>query len=186
MDLTALITEFLGSVGGGQIEIYNEFSFQHELGIFLREHPKCKGFKVQFERNISYFEISLEEMVKKEIDIVIFNDEKSEKYAIELKYPKNGQHPEQMYAFVRDVKFAEQLREREFTKTATVVLVDAPLFYEGRKTDGIYKYFRNLHSIHGVIPKPTGNSSEKIKIKGRYDFEWIQLYGDTKFYVIEI
>ena len=34
-------------------DIYNEFSLQHELGIFLRE--KLKTFKVEFERNVKFF-----------------------------------------------------------------------------------------------------------------------------------
>lgn len=42
---------------------------------------------------------------KHEIDIVVYNDK--EKYAIELKYPVNGQYPEQMYSFVKDVLFTE-------------------------------------------------------------------------------
>ncbi len=28
---------------------------------------------------------------------------------VELKFPRNGQHPEQMYSFCKDIVFAEQL-----------------------------------------------------------------------------
>ena len=72
----------------GHIEIYNGFSLQNELGIFLRD--QLPGYKVQFERNTKFFEISGE--TKHEIDIVVFNDE--ERYAIELKYSVNGQYLE--------------------------------------------------------------------------------------------
>lgn len=35
--------------------VYNEFSLQHELGIFLREKLKKEHFKVEFERNVKFF-----------------------------------------------------------------------------------------------------------------------------------
>lgn len=81
-----------------------------------------QGYLIQFERNVSYFTPD-NKTIKKEIDITIFNEDKSEKYAIELKCPLNGQYPEQMYSFVKDIKFMEKLKSRGFTKTATVTLV---------------------------------------------------------------
>lgn len=56
MQLDLLITEFARTVTSGAIEIYNEFSLQHELGIFLR--MELPGRKVQFERNVSHFNLS--------------------------------------------------------------------------------------------------------------------------------
>lgn len=53
MDLDRQIADFAQAVGRGEIEIYNEFSLQHELGIFLR--ASLPGCKVQFERNVSHF-----------------------------------------------------------------------------------------------------------------------------------
>ena len=38
-----------------KIEVYNEFSLQHELGIFLRN--KLTNYKIQFERNTKFFDI---------------------------------------------------------------------------------------------------------------------------------
>jgi hypothetical protein len=43
-----LLGDFMDLVARAQVEIYNEFSFQHELGIFLRNCMTDK--KVQFER----------------------------------------------------------------------------------------------------------------------------------------
>lgn len=84
--------------GDDKVEIYNEFSLQHELGMFLRKKLDSK-YKVQFERNISYFfddtqsdlnyKTKNQEFIKKEIDICIFDSSKNEKYAIELKFPNN-------------------------------------------------------------------------------------------------
>lgn len=101
LEIRRLIEEFFLCVQSNDIEIYNEFSLQHELGIFLRK--KLQDYRIQFERNVSYF-TSDNKTIKREIDITIFNEDKSEKYAIELKCPLNGQYPEQMYSFVKDIK----------------------------------------------------------------------------------
>lgn len=87
LKLRQLIEGFFLYVQSNNIEIYNEFSLQHELGIFLR--AKQQGYRIQFERNVSYFTKD-SKTIKKEIDIVIFNGDKSEKYAIELKHPLNA------------------------------------------------------------------------------------------------
>lgn len=56
IDLTGLTGGFFNSVANGTVEIYNEFSLQHELGPWLRL-ALPSSYKVQFERNISYFGI---------------------------------------------------------------------------------------------------------------------------------
>ncbi|WML32441.1 hypothetical protein RCG24_11565 [Neobacillus sp. OS1-32] len=185
LDLRQLVVGFFLYVKTNNIEIYNEFSLQHELGIFLRK--KLQGYRIQFERNVSYF-IPDNKTIKKEIDITIFNEDKSEKYAIELKCPLNGQYPEQMYSFVKDIKFTEELKSRGFTKTATVTLVSDRPFYEGRNNKGIYKFFREEHAVYGSIFKPTGvgKNEDCITLSGRYDFIWQDLSEGRKYYIIEI
>lgn len=185
LNLRQLVDDFFLYVQSSNIEIYNEFSLQHELGIFLR--AKLQGYRIQFERNISYFTQD-NKTIKKEIDIAIFNEDKSEKYAIELKHPLNGQHPEQMYSFVKDIKFMEELKYRGFNKTAVVTLVSDRPFYEGRNNQGIYRYFREEYAIYGQIFKPTGPLKEKefIALKGRYEFSWRSVYDNSKYYVIEV
>jgi hypothetical protein len=42
------IIDFMALVGNGIVEIYNEFSLQYELGIYLREKLGSK-YKIQFE-----------------------------------------------------------------------------------------------------------------------------------------
>lgn len=185
LDLKSLLFDFFEMVIAQNVEIYNEFSLQHELGIYLRsilpEH------KVQFERNVSYF-TSDNNTIKKEIDIVIFSENKTEKYAIELKCPLNGQYPEQMYSFVKDIRFMEQLKERGFSKTYCVSLVSDKSFYRGQGNIGIYKYFREDYSIYGRIFKPTGigKNEDSITLTGSYDFIWQDLSEDCKYYIIEI
>lgn len=185
LDLKRLIVKFFSYAEMERIEIYNEFSLQHELGIFLRK--ELDGYKIQFERNVSYFSIG-SKTIKKEIDISIFNNDKTEKYAIELKHPLSGQYPEQMYSFVKDIKFMEELKENGFIKNAVVALVSDRPFYEGRNNNGIYRYFRDEYKVYGNIFKPTGATKGKefIPIKRDYDFTWQSLNGDRKYFVIEI
>ncbi|WP_410986713.1 hypothetical protein [Bacillus paranthracis] len=185
LDLRELVEDFFLYVQVNAVEIYNEFSLQHELGIFLRE--RISGYRIQFERNVSYFTTDTK-TIKKEIDITIFNEEKSERYAIELKCPLNGQYPEQMYSFVKDIKFMEELKSRGFTKTATVTLVSDRPFYEGRNNEGIYKFFREEYSVYGSIFKPTGvgKSKDNITLSGKYDFSWQNLGEGRKYYIIQI
>lgn len=167
-----------------EIDIYNEFSFQHELGIFIKNN--FPEYKVEFERNVSFFEIT-EYTIKKEIDISVFSPDKKEKYAIELKFPRNGQVPEQMYSFVKDIRFMEELKHFGFTNTYTIVLVDNPQFYSG-KSSGIYKIFRDTHQIDGKILKPTANysKSEFIELQNSYTFNWNKLDDNQSYFFIDI
>ncbi|MBQ9682516.1 MAG: hypothetical protein IJV35_04525 [Neisseriaceae bacterium] len=180
------IENFFNYVNENKIDIYNEFSLQHELGIFIREKfPQLPKYKVEFERNVSKFGFDKDKTQKKEIDIVISSHDEKEKYAIELKFPRNGQHPEQMYSFVKDIKFMEELQDNEnlkykeklcFTNTYVLTLVDDDLFYkqnDNNKKD-IYKIFRNKPCcVSGKILKPTKNDKEKIyiELKKSYYFE---------------
>lgn len=176
--------------------VYNEFSLQHELGIFLRERLKDTNFKVYFEKNISSFfekkkrkEIT-KNFVKKEIDIIIVNNSQ-ERYAIELKFPRNGQYPEQMYSFIKDIRFMEQVKSIiGFTKTFAVCLVDNRNFYEGNVSeDKIYKYFRNQpQPIERKIQKPTGKIKENdfICLDKQYQIQWLELNKKHRYYIVEI
>lgn len=170
---------FIGKIQTGEVEIYNEFSLQHELGIYLRN--ALPDYKVQFERNAKFFKIS--DTIKSEIDIVVYNDK--EKYAIELKNPRNGQYPEQMYSFIKDIRFMEELKERGFKNTYCLTLVEDSNFYKGNKTDGIYAFFRTGKSIAGQICKPTGTVAQSIDIANEYRISWEQC-NDYRYYIIEI
>ena len=168
-----------------ETDIYNEFSFQHELGIYLRDNLP-EDYKVQFERNVSFFGNNMDDfksipkLVKKEIDIAIYkyDDEKVHScHAIELKYPRNGQYPDSMYAFIKDIKFMEQLNSAGFENTYCMVMVDNEdkLFYSNGKKDGIYQYFRDKQEINGKIYKQTGNGKNEkyYDIQGKYTIIWI-------------
>lgn len=178
MNLGQNITEFMRLIEVGEIELYNEFSLQHELGIFLR--ARLMGYTVQFERNVEFF--GIKGTVKHEIDIVIYNDK--EKYAIELKYPHNGQYPEQMFSFIKDICFMEELKEVGFDSTYCLTLVQDKNFYLGQKQDGVYAHFRGQDPVHGMITKPTGKRDEELHVKGNYKIEWISC-SQFRYYVVK-
>ncbi|MCQ2588595.1 MAG: hypothetical protein MJ174_10800 [Treponema sp.] len=187
--INELIHEFLNKINTIKDDIYNEFSLQHELGIFLRE--KLTDYKVQFERNVSFFDgFENKDFIKKEMDIVIYKTDLSEKYAIELKFPKNGQYPETMFSFLKDINFMEQVKNNLlFTNTFVLTLVTDKNFYEGSYPSVIYEYFRGGKKnkiINGEIQKPTGKKDEMINIAGNYCIEWKKTQTDFVYYMLSI
>jgi len=91
---------FFAQVAASDIEIYNEFSLQHELGCYLRQ-VLPRGLKVQFERPAWFFGLP-GKLRKREVDLSIFASPAAPEAAIELKYPLAGQYPEQMYKACED------------------------------------------------------------------------------------
>ena len=183
-ELYALIFRFVESVVANGTEIYNEFSLQHELGIFLR--AALPEYVVQFERNVTHFFQSKIAFTKREIDIAVFSKNRMElKYAIELKYPRNGQYPEQMFSFCKDIAFAEELKVAGFSRTALLVFADDHLFYSG-SSEGIYGYFRANKPITGRIEKPTGSTSDDVNIRGSYVASWSVVAAKTRFSIVEV
>ena len=191
-----LLEEFmhLKQTNGVDILVYNEISLQLELGLYLRQ----KGYTVRFERNIGEYVEDTSDFVKKEIDIVAYkgeNELEAEKIAIELKFPRNGQYPEQMFSFIKDIKFMEQVKnakklkdvckEGKFAETYVLTLVDNKNFYlSNRGKNKIYSYFRKngVDIPKGeIIEKPTGNKEEcketikSIELNNQYKSEWKEL-----------
>lgn len=198
-----LIENFFKYLKEETIEIYNEFSFQHELGIYLRNLDKNKEYKIEFERNIKtvlplktyetlikkYESDITEGKTKREIDIYIENKNTKEQYAIELKFPKNGAYPDQMLKFISDMKFMQILKNVGFTKTYCVTIVglnnkdieeknkkyNPKLFYEGKSKEGhIFRFFRNYYDKLTKVKYPIPITG-KIKISDRDKSPYIQL-----------
>jgi hypothetical protein len=198
-ELAKRIEEFIEFVSNNNIEIYNEFSLQHELGIFFRN--KLPDFLVQFERNVNYFfeanVVDEAQFTKREMDIAVFTkvEDKFElKYAIELKFPRNGQYPEQMFSCCKDIAFLEELKKHGFAATALLIFAEDKLFY-GRGSndkDKIYEYFRTYQQkdvtpLEGDIYKPTGPDKDRLKvnIKGKYPVNWVDINDQRKYAFIE-
>ena len=115
-------------------EIYNEDSLKFELAYFLRQ----LNYKVYFEKNISnyikhskkeYDIFASEKYVKHEIDLVI--EKGNQRYAIELKYPRNGRVTEELEDFRTDMIFMKQAKDtKQFKETYCFTWADNPLFYD--------------------------------------------------------
>ena len=181
MDILRKIESFCGKIAANDVEIYNEFSLQHELGVYLRD--ELPNLKVQFERNVSYFELKRTDFTKREIDIVVLGE--NVRSALELKYPRNGQHPEQMFSFCRDIAFLEELNASGFRECIFLAVVDDPLFYRG-STDGIYGYFRGGRTLTGHVQKPTGKKDSSVSIGGRYNISWQPLSEVSKYTIVRV
>lgn len=188
MKSTDHIADMLEEFMNAQIErcIYNEFALQFELGHFFRS----KGFDVFFERNINSFEYKENpnnpRWAKHEIDLVI--EREGARYAIELKFPRNGEYPEQMYSFLKDILFMEQVLDRaEFDGTYTLTVTLDPLFYthttsirNNNTCTNIYSLFRtgDTPGTSGYIPasvdfyKPTGKKLQSINMARPHLIEW--------------
>jgi hypothetical protein len=187
--IPTLITQFFSNLGDENENIYNEISLQLELGIFLRS--KLPNRKIQFERNVSTFGFNKGEFVKKEIDISIVDSDRLET-AIELKFPTNGQVPEQMFKFCEDICFMEQLLRTHCKSAYVLILAEDPMFYSASprmQTDGIYAFFRKGKELTGIIRKPTGKKDQEITISGKYSTAWRPTAGSDsnkrKYVLIE-
>lgn len=121
--------------------IYDEFSFQHELGSYLRERLGDE-YIVKFEYNVNNFkkdDLKID-TCKKEIDIVIKKCTEKEIYAIELKYLKNEAYPYRMFQCVKDMRFMKDVSKiKDIIKEAyCVVITENRGFYEEK---GKKEYF---------------------------------------------
>jgi len=179
------LKEFANEISRGKIEIYNEASIQYELAIYLRARLGNK-YKIQLEKNIGYFNLYGVDYLKKEMDIVVFTPDKKEKHCIELKFPTQRQHPEQMFSACKDVKFLEQLIKSGFSDSYFMMFADDHLFYINKGDEGIYKIFRNEKLIKGEVRKPTGKKDEILRFEGEYKIEWQTIKDKLKYFVIEV
>jgi len=190
-DLAGLIEEFIRKLkisdsldslkGEGVIEVYNEFSVQFELAIFLRKELNPR-YKILLERNIKDFE-SGGKRIKSEIDLVVYNPDNKDKTAIEIKVPRGvlegkeqaqGKTPLRMYECIEDLKFLEELKDYGFTNAFFVLFTDNKLFWKetGREKNRIYDYFRRRIAIEGKIKKPFEPEEEPIVVRGPYIVNW--------------
>lgn len=185
MDLQAQLVEFINQISNGSIEIYNEFSIQFELAIFLRANLP-KEYKIQLERNINYFGLDKGHFLKKEMDIVVFNPSTEEKHCIEIKYPTNGQYPEQMFSMCKDIKFLEELVDAGFSDSYCLVVVNDPLFYSNKGEEGIYRLFRKEKRLKGTIQKPTGKKDIRYHLNHEYKIEWNNISGAEKYFIAKV
>lgn len=148
------MTEFFKSLSLNSL--YNEISFQFELGKFIEQ--KYKNYKVEYERNITNKKIELDENIKrnillnknhillnndnkrykKEIDIFIYKPDLSEKYAIELKFPSSTDgYTNANKKFIEDIEFVNFIKDncKNFKGTYCINIARHKNLYSGGKLD---------------------------------------------------
>lgn len=170
-------------------EIDNEFGLQFELGYYLRK----KGYKVYFEKNINN-----KNTCKHEIDLVVQKDNK--RYAIELKFQKgiNVGRTVAIYNFIKDIKFAEELKKINFDATYCITMVDCDSYYKitGKERNTDWLFFRGKVNNNRISAqnKLRGNIQRKVKkvvvdsysLTGEYQIEWTNIGENLWSYVLEI
>jgi hypothetical protein len=168
-------------------KFYVEATFQYKLLLRLAKLADIDEDNLFPERNIERYGLKSEDFLKKEIDIVIENQD-NKHIAMELKMPMNGQYPEQMYKFVEDIKFLEELKDKgNFSQCFFIVVTYKKGFWEGAKFDGIYSFFRKNEPLQGKIPKPTGSKEDKSHtLRGKYLIEWKKLKNEFQYFVVEV
>ena len=180
-----ILDDFASQIAKGKTEIYNEASIQYELAIFLRE--VIPNYKIQLERNVSYFELNKKHFLKREIDIVLFNTTKTRKFAIEIKTPMSGNYPMEMFYFCQDIKFLEQLKESGFTDNFFLAITPRSNFWGDRgKTGTIYEKFRKEKELYGTIKNQIGDSKEEVTLKGRHKINWLTINDSTRYFVMRV
>lgn len=180
-----MLRDFTGQISAGKIEVYNEASIQYELAILLRQ--KLGGdCRVQLERNIDFFALNKKDFLKKEMDIAVYKPNKEEKHCIELKFPTQGQYPEQMFSACKDVAFLEQLVLVGFDECYFVMFANDPLFYVDKGDSGIYLTFRRDKLIRDTIRKPTGDKKETLSVKGKYPIIWKDIVDSLRYFVVRV
>ena len=182
-----LINSFITQTKNGNIEIYNEFSLQHEIGIYLRTQLPS-SYKVQFERNIEYFNIPKEDSPKERLDISIFNWDKKDFLAtIELKFLTHGQHPMQMFKICEDIKFMEHTKNHKFKAGYVLVITDDSGFYEEKHVNySPYCYFRSSQTLTGKVIGSVGKKKYNLSLKGAYNITWHEINNPRKYTLIEV
>ena len=152
--------------------------------VFLRQQLPS-SWNVELERNVSHFHLQKTAFLKHEIDITVYRG--TEKHCIELKFPQQGQVPEQMFKACKDIRFLEQLVGAGFTSGLLLVLTPDPLFYTPHGNDiGLYAMFRCGQEVTGNIVKPTGKKDESFVVSGSYPICWKTVAGKLKYCTVKV
>jgi hypothetical protein len=179
-DLGQLVLDFFASTAG---DIFpNEANLQHRLALYLTK-TLPHGSQLIFEWPVHGILPNAPRLVKKEIDLVVRSPDTNETFAIELKCPRQGQYPEQMFKLCQDLQFLEQLVEHGCDGGVFAMHVVDPLFYSSGSKAGIYAHFRGGVPLTGRVQKPTGARDEEARLSGTYVPTWSECGGSGRYWV---
>lgn len=180
----ALGTLIVG-VRAGTIEIYNEASVQYELAIIFRRMVG-EDYNIHLERNIEDYGLNKSKYIKKEMDICLRGKRSNDLHCIELKFPRKGQYPEQMFKVCEDIMFLEQLKAGGFGDNYFILLTDLPNFYSNAGGGQIYELFRKEKKLYGTIEKPTGEKCNQVRLSGVYEIAWQLIHKELAYFMIRV
>lgn len=202
MSFEHTIKEFMKDLPSISGRISNEAALQFELAYCLRKMMgQNSEYTLFFEKNAYQLCNETKGVLRKtEIDISIIqkkitNDIEIDDRmcAIELKFPRNKRYPEEMFMFVEDVKFLEQLICKcKFREAYSIVLVDDLLFTDKSESKrilrkGIYAPFRNHEKFEQEYEPPTKSKSKgTIKLSRSYEITWESLGNNLWYYILAI
>ena len=190
-----VLEQFFATKNSNIEAIKNERGLQLELGLMFRQ----RGYRVLFE--VPCDVCKHQEQKKKQkrnIDLLVIDQRKNERYAIELKVPFSGRVPETMYDFCADIAFIEAVTNKKkdcIGRGICILVTSDKLYWSGGKESGIYAPFRkNEYPLSGKIKKPTGlkKADEWVYINGSYLLSWVgignrRLLPDGgKFLIVEV
>jgi hypothetical protein len=165
--IAAWLKEFLVAPPAAVGPISNERSLQLELAVGFRE----AGFQVEFEKCLRVPRLH-GSTLKPKINLDLFVTMDGKRYAVELKVPVNGQHPETMYAFCADIEFVEAIvRAGEADSGVALMLTDDDVFWrDSGRGSWIHNHFRVAGlPVTGPIQRPTGAKDSRVVLAGIYD-----------------
>lgn len=170
-------------------KVYNEASFQFDLGLYLRNN----GFKVEFEVNISSLSIYDPKIryFKHEIDLLVYIEDQIDSI-IELKAPMMKRHylkPKEskqgftasIKAWEKDIKFLDQIKSKKIN-AFSIFLTDDPSYYVSKR---ITKSNLNSFRQSELINVTNNDNGRVINCKP----DWIYKDNDSKeydFFIIEL
>lgn len=192
MDISNIIKGFVDYAQKIDLEIYNEFSLQFELAIYLRK-LLGEAYKIQLERNISFLGLK-GNFLKKEIDIILFKEplRLNESIVIELKAVINQSHarPITVFNWITDLKFLEQLKSVGVSQCYSFFVTDNSKLLSGpndQKTklnllpDFRKRIIQGAYSTHSI-----SHNKKSISLDSVYEFCWKSFVGNQQYFLLNI
>ncbi|MCD8201424.1 MAG: hypothetical protein LUD47_05105 [Clostridia bacterium] len=179
--------------------VYNEASLQFELGAYLKKKFDFP-YRADYERNVKFYPLpqvgsANANFTKKEMDIFVYHDAApaNGRFAIEVKYPRNGGVIGRMMNFTKDIKFMEEVKKTFGLNTYCLTIVSDCRYYDkslNKTYSGAYpelvKFYRrdviNVKVGDNIVKSvvhPYGGKGKKIyggmELQNSYDIVWNRL-----------
>ena len=161
----------------------SEFTFQFRLCRFIESLNK--DYDIELESSIERYGLS--NLSKKEIDIDII-DTDNNRIAIEIKYIRDsGSHNIGMFDYCEDIKFLEEIVEKNFNQGIAIIFTTIDKLYTPPKKSlkpknsenlALYSAFRIHKLLQGELKIKTGKMNRSLILNKQYSLKWVD-FTDT-------